>query len=643
MLRKIFLSFFALVLLTFGGLFGLLATNSDIIIDKFHSYVENSTGAPLVSDTRPVFTLLPNRGLELGASTWKKPDGTLSIGFSRASVLISSHALFTGRFVIKNFTVEDLDLTMKLKKPLMDYLNSMPDLMEKRRDLDDIVRIILNTLNLAPDAIFVKRGRICLIEPSGNEIVFDPFTLTANDVHPGSSTDFNLSTGITGTAPAFKSTLDLSCAALFTKNDASFTVNHAKFQPKEGFSFNEALNLSGSTGYDYTKSTLTFSDLNFQGPKIQVSASGGIKSLANFYLDPRKGEAELKIQASGKPGRLAALIGTPLPFVVRDSLSDCSFQTNVLWKNGRLTLKAMQSKIGDLAFSGEVEAGLSPLSLTGSVHFNELRIDSYKSGKSSEKSSDIGQNDFTRWPRVSLQIGADHLYWGKLHLENVSAKTTGQSGTYEMNPLTASLSGSPVTASLKSVMLPTSPLSARIALNFSIPQASLATLSELLTERELLNGKGAVNAALSFTTSRGLPSLSGTGSLSSSGINTSFSVLPPHTPFANLFSTSNRFDRLLVSFTAKDGLMDVERFQLSAPRLSLSGSGKIDLPLKKLDAAGSIRIGGSTVLPVRLLGDVRAPKYSLDMRSNEKNPASIDITLDLDLPKQINKLIGVPR
>jgi len=108
MIRKILLSLILLILLAGGGLFALLATNSDIIIDKFNSYVESSTGAPLISQTRPVFTLLPNRGLELGASSWQKPDGSVSISFSRASVFISSHDLFVGRFIIKNVPVEDL-------------------------------------------------------------------------------------------------------------------------------------------------------------------------------------------------------------------------------------------------------------------------------------------------------------------------------------------------------------------------------------------------------------------------------------------------------------------------------------------------------------------------------------------------------
>ena len=61
MLRKILLTLLVLILLAAGGIFALLATNSDIIIDKFQSYVENSTGAPLVTATRPEFTLLPNR------------------------------------------------------------------------------------------------------------------------------------------------------------------------------------------------------------------------------------------------------------------------------------------------------------------------------------------------------------------------------------------------------------------------------------------------------------------------------------------------------------------------------------------------------------------------------------------------------
>ena len=39
-------------------------------------------GAPLVSEKAPELTLFPNRGLELAASSWKRPDGSLSFSFS---------------------------------------------------------------------------------------------------------------------------------------------------------------------------------------------------------------------------------------------------------------------------------------------------------------------------------------------------------------------------------------------------------------------------------------------------------------------------------------------------------------------------------------------------------------------------------
>ena len=59
MLRKILIVLVLLVLVAGGGLFTLVATNSDIIVDKFNAYVENSTGAPLVSEKAPELTLFP--------------------------------------------------------------------------------------------------------------------------------------------------------------------------------------------------------------------------------------------------------------------------------------------------------------------------------------------------------------------------------------------------------------------------------------------------------------------------------------------------------------------------------------------------------------------------------------------------------
>ncbi|WP_458399540.1 hypothetical protein [Mailhella sp.] len=637
MIRKILLSLILLILLAGGGLFALLATNSDIIIDKFNSYVESSTGAPLISQTRPVFTLLPNRGLELGASSWQKPDGSVSISFSRASVLISSHDLFVGRFIIKNFTVEDLKLTMHLDKSIKEYFTDIAGKLGQRRDIDEVMRLLLKTLKLSPDSINVKRGRICLIEPSGNSILFSPFTLHANDVQPGSSTDFSLNTEITGSTPAFKARADLSLAALFSSNEASFSVKNARLLPLEGFSFDKQLLLSGSLNYDYGNSALSFSSLEFSGPDISIKASGGIESLSDFYRDPALGSVSATLDLKSSPNGLGKILGFSQPFSALELKSD------ITWQKGRLGLSAMQGKADTLVFRGDLQTTFLPFHIAGDLHFDELSLDSFKGRTAKERSSDLEQNDFTRWPRVSLRIAADRLRWDRLLLEKADMHMSGQSGTYEMNPLTATLAGSPVTASMKAVMLPTSPLSARIGLNFSVPQAELEDICELLLKRKLLKGKSAINASLSFTTSRGIPSLSGSGSITSSKVKSSFDVLPSSAAFVSLVNPGNSFDKLFLSFQAKAGRIDVDSFSLSAPRFSLSGKGLLDLPKKTIDAAGSMRIGGSTVLPVRLFGDVRDPQYSLDMRSNADTPASIDLTLDGDLAKQLDKIIGIPR
>lgn len=637
MIRKILLSLLLLIMLAGGGLFALLATNSDIIIDKFHSYVESSTGAPLVSQTRPEFTLLPNRGLELGASSWHKPDGSLSISFSRASVLISSHALFVGRFSIKNFTVEDLDLTMRLEKPLREYVRTAAGKLGQRRDIDDLVRMVLQALSIAPDTINIQRGRICLIEPSGNSIELAPVTLRASDVHPGSRTELRLKTGISGSEPLVRADAELACTALFSKRDANFTVEKAILTPLEGFPFSEDLSFSGAMGYSYDSSSFTFSSLAFSGPEISIKASGGIDSLSDFYRDPRDGKVSAALELTSGPKELGRLLGFTQPF------SSFELKGDVNWQAGSLTLDAMQCKADDLSFSGRLRSTFLPFSLSGDLRFTELNLDSFKGRTASKKGAEMAPNDFSRWPKVSLNIGADSLRWDRLLLEKVEMRATGQNGTYELNPLTAELAGSPVTASLKAVMLPTSPLSARIGLNFSVPQAELEDICELLLKRKLLQGKSAINASLSFTTSRGVPSLSGTGSITSSKVETDFDVLPSRAAFVSLINPVNSFDKLVIAFQAKEGRISIQDFALAAPRFSLSGKGMLDLPKKRIDAAGSMRIGGGTVLPVRLQGSVDKPKYSLDMRSNASSPASLDITLSGDALKELDKMLGAPR
>lgn len=639
MLRKILLILVLLVLVAGGGLFALVATNSDIIIDKFNAYVENSTGAPLVTEKAPELTLFPNRGLELSASSWKSPDGTLEFSFSRASVMISSHALFTGKFSIKNFSVDDLNLTMRLKKPVAEYLDGIPASVEHRRDFDDLIQTILHALHIAPDNISITRGRVCLVQPDGSTVVFSPVTLNATNVHPGTATKFNLQTDIEGSSPYFHAGVELNCSALLDKKKASFAIDKAMLTPGNGVAFREYLNLSGELEYDFDSDALTLSQLHFKGPDLSATASGSVDSLARMYSDPVRGDASLKVEIEGDPQRISSIIHHPLPFADHNIFSDCAFSAQMRWSGGKMTMTGIQGKADDLTFSGNLAVSPNPFVITGDLKLGDLNLDDYKSSETATPRN-LESRDFTRWPRVNLQLSAEHIRWNRVHLESVNTRLAGQNGTYEFNPLSGILAGSPVTAAMKTVMLPTTPLSSRLSVNFSVPQANLDELSRAVADRPLLSGSGSINASLSFTTSRGLPSLGGKGSLTSSQVETAFSILPSSIPLAGNLLSTNRFDRLFLSFTAKSGQVAVDRLELEAPRLSLSGSGNVNLVDKTLDASGSVQMPGSASLPVRLEGDLNAPRYSLAGEEAKRTLSSKAIDLDLNLPRQLRDILG---
>ena len=99
----------------------------------------------------------------------------------------------------------------------------------------------------------------------------------------------------------------------------------------------------------------------------------------------------------------------------------------------------------------------------------------------------------------------------------------------------------------------------------------------------------------------------------------------------------------MLSFQAKNGLVNIQKFSLSAPRAKLTGEGRIDLPKKNVDAAGALQLSGTSAIPVKVKGNLRAPDYSLSGKKNEKVYSDVSIELDLDLPKSIDKIISAPR
>jgi len=616
-------------------------TNSGIIVDKFNDYVTESTGAPLVTQTTPEITLFPNRGLELGAGSWKKPDGSLSIRFSKATVLISSHALFSGHFRIKYFSVDDLSIDIRLKKFLWEYVPSMKNSTGERAP-DDIVRTILHALGIAPDNIDIQHGRICFIQPDDSTITLEPFTLQASNVHPGTDTDFSLNTVVKGTAPLFESVIDLRCTALFSEKKASFAIEKALFTPKHGIRFSEALSLDGGLEYDFRSTGLTLSKLHFTGPELSFTASGNVTSMEKMALDPRLGEASLKLHLKGDPQRVAAILNRPLPFANHEIFHDCELDTEIRWIQGNIQMKDIKGRADTLSFSGNLEGSLRPFVVNGDIKLGKLNLAAYKGEKKTSAAEERREEkNFTRWPKLQLNVTAEEIAFNEFQLEQVHMRLTGQSGTYECNPFTCTFAESPVTASLTVRLLPSSPISALISANLSAPQIKLDELSQILTKRSILTGTGSLNTSLSFNSSKGFPSLNGNGSLTSSQAKTAFSLLPEGIPLGDLITPISTFNRLFCSFNIKNGNLNVAKAALESPQLSLSGSGSIDLSGKKINASGTLR-AGTSVIPVSLNGELQAPSYALEMKKffqSKNTPYRKGIPLDLNFTKKIENLL----
>lgn len=617
MLRKILLALLLLVLLVVGGGFALLTLKSDLIINKFNDYVTESTGAPLRTESPPKLTLLPNRGLELGAGTWERADGSLAIGFSRASVQISSHALFSGEFRIKNFSVDDLSVMLRTDSSLWQHARSLQKAVGQRAP-DETVRLILRALQLAPDNITIRRGQIRLIQPDGTLVLLSPFSLSASNVHPGSDTDFSLRTHISGEKPNFAALLNVRCTALFSREKAAFTIAEAKLMPEEGLPFAEPLTLSGGLEYDFATSGLTLSQLHFQGPELSVTSSGSIASLVRLYQNPQQADAALTLQLRGNPKRLAHILNRPLPIAEEECFDNVDISAQLRWANNLLYMDTIQGKADELTFSGKFTTPLPNFDVNGELAFGKVHLVSYRNKAANTHGPRAAQRDFSRWPRVNLNITADEVTWKKLTLRQVRARMVGQNGTYEFNPLSGNLLGSPMTASLMARMLPSSPLSALISMRISLPQTDIAKLCRIVMEHPLVTGVGALNASMSFNSIRGLYSLNGQGSFTSSKAQTSLSLLPANFPGGDFLSQSGDLQRLFCSFGLQGGIMTMKNFSLEAPRLSLKCSGSLDLPERTIDAGGTLRVSGSAAFPVRIQGALASPSYLLDLPSSSE-------------------------
>ena len=82
------------------------------------------------------------------------------------------------------------------------------------------------------------------------------------------------------------------------------------------------------------------------------------------------------------------------------------------WSDGRMQMSNIQGNADDLTFAGNLVISHSPFVITGDLKLGDLNLDDYRSSDASPAPKKLENRDFTRWPRVNLQLSAPNTCAG---------------------------------------------------------------------------------------------------------------------------------------------------------------------------------------------------------------------------------------
>ncbi len=576
------------------------------IIEKFQEYLENSLGSRLHFNVAPQISLFPRRSIELGSSTWSTPDGSVNVSFSRAYASISSHALFTGRLVIKKLEVSGLTVIIshspyevKIKEAIRQH-----DLLNKLSARSQLFR---NILDYAPNAVTITGGRGALILDDGRTFRLDSLDFSASNIHADSNTSFSLRASVACTEPQARASLNMDGALAIRKNSVFLALEKSILTPQYGISFSEPITLAGGLEYSLSSGALTLDKLHFSGFSQQISTSGNVESLPKILRDPHSGRMMAHMEATFDPPALSRFFPTYSALLGEVGVGT-ALSTDFTLGDEKASFRNITCSFGDTTLTGELIQPLRQAALEGRIYISSVTMPSFSRLFRAITVSPL-LSEPARWPRVALTLQAGEFVAGSLHASGLSCRLAGKDGEYELNPLSFEFAGSPVIASLKFNLLPTSPLSARGQFSMSAPGTELRRIASFFPPALSMDGNINANIVIDWTSSRSLATLSGKGSITSDNFQFTFpsGTESTETQPGNLFST----------FVIKGGILSCDNFSFTADGLDIVGKTMIDLRLKTLDASGEVRRGANKT-PFKAQGNVLAPSFILSPEEDER-------------------------
>jgi len=393
------------------------------------------------------------------------------------------------------------------------------------------------------------------------------------------------------------------------------------------------LTMTGRAEYDAAASRATWD--------IALAEPGGaiVASNAAATLTPAGPTAEADFTLTEiNPRALAAKFARPLP-ATRDAsvLTRLEGQLHVSRAPDKTELRSTRLLLDkttatlDLALTGK-----APFELTGRIGADSLDLDAYappgpEAPKPAGAARPVQQSpaaslaalaDSTGLARTRLDAAFGRLTASGLNLANVALTAEAKDGAVRILPATALFYGGNVHAEARAEI---KNAAANVSLHCDGAQISLEPLSRDATGQAKLSGTAGFSADLTATgegPKELLASLAGSAKFNlRRGAVFGVSITPESLQSIDALlgatrrdhpQAQTRYDSVSASFRLERGQARTSDIAVSAPPLSATGAGTIDLPQQRLDLKISAHPLSLVAVPIKITGPMDNPDVSLD-------------------------------
>jgi AsmA protein len=384
------------------------------------------------------------------------------------------------------------------------------------------------------------------------------------------------------------------------------------------------LTLTGRGEYDLAASRATW-DFN-----LGEGAGAILAGNATLSLTPAGPMGEADFTLTGiNPRALAAALGSPLP-ASRDpaALSRLEGQLHVSRTPDKTELRSPRLLLDKTTVTLDIAlSGTGPFELAGRLGADSLDLDAYappgpETAKPAPAAPPAAPAALAALPHTRLDVAVGRLTAAGLALKDLAVSAEAKDGALRIAPLTASLYEGNIRAEARAEIKNAAPA---LSLRIEAAQLALEPLSRDATGQARLSGTAGFSADLAaagLTAKELLASLGGSAkftlrqgavfgvSITPQSLQSLDALLGAARPAQSQGQT--RYDSVSASFRLDHGQARTTDIAVSAPQLSATGAGTINLPQRTLDLKIVAHPLNLAAVPVKVSGSIDNPDVSLD-------------------------------